>query len=647
MSLLAAHNVRKSFGAHVVLDDVSLAIEPNERVALVGNNGSGKSTLAKILGRVEVPDQGRVISSREARISYLPQVPALDPNATAFEVVASGLSEWQHVRQQLDAVTQELGGDPDQTREDETASLLQRQAQLQGDLERLGGWEQEHRVYALLEHLCVPDARASVHQLSGGEQRRIALARLLISEPDLAILDEPTNHLDTDSIEWLEKYLLDSFKGAFLLITHDRYFLDRLVTRTLELEQGRVYSYQGGWQAYLSAKAERQALTERTSANRQNFLRRELEWLRRQPKARGTKQKARISRVEQVSAEAGRSTDQGLRLGAVSLRQGQEVLELRDVSLRLGERTLLQDLNLILQRGQRLGVIGRNGVGKTSLLKLITNSLQPTSGEVRLGKNTQVAYFDQMRSGLDPERTIADNVAGKQDRITLGDQQLTIYSYLERFLFRSEDVRKPVGMLSGGERARVALAKLLLQPTNLLILDEPTNDLDVGALAALEDLLQSFSGSAVLVTHDRYFLNRVATHILAIEGEGRVTLYVGNYDTYLALRPASRPSSTGSDARAAAARKETPAQRSTKARPAKLSYKERLELEAIEPKIEQLEVQLQQWQEQLADPEIYKEGGSQVIELQGSIESGQLELERLMDRWAELESRREASSEAG
>lgn len=639
MSLLAAHDIRKSFGAHVVLDGVSLAVEPGERVALVGNNGSGKSTLAKILGRVEAPDQGRVISGRQARISYLPQVPLLDPSMTAFEVVASGLSEWQRVRQQLDTVTRELSRGAGQT-----GALLEQQAELQGELERLGGWEQEHRVQALLEHLCVPDPQAPVQRLSGGEQRRIALARLLISEPDLAIFDEPTNHLDTESIEWLEKHLRDNFKGAFLLITHDRYFLDRLVTRTLELEQGRIYAYQGGWQAYLSAKAERQALAERTAANRQNFLRRELEWLRRQPKARGTKQKARIGRAEQVASDVQQPADNALQLGAVSLRQGQEVLELRHVSLQLGERRLLQDLNLILQRGQRLGVIGRNGAGKTSLLKLIMQSVPPTSGEVRLGKNTQIAYFDQMRSGLDLDRTIADNVAGKQDRITLGNQQLTIYSYLERFLFRSEDLRKPVGMLSGGERARVALAKLLLQPTNLLILDEPTNDLDVGALAALEDLLQSFTGSAVLVTHDRYFLNRVATHILAFEGEGRVTLYVGNYDTYVSLRPPPGQAPSPQPDRAAS-RSEAPAARAAKARPAKLSYKERLELETLEPKIEQLEVQVQQWQEQLADPTLYKQGGSQVGELQQSLESAQVELERLMNRWAELESLREASGE--
>ena len=364
----------------------------------------------------------------------------------------------------------------------------------------------------------------------------MALAALLVSEPDVLILDEPTNHLDTDSIDWLKNYLEDTFKGALLVITHDRYFLDRVVNRTWEIENGVVRSYEGGWEAYLTAKAERQAMEARTEQNRQNFLRTELEWLRRQPKARSTKQKARIGRAEGAILDVPRATQQAVRLDSASGRQGSEVLVFEGVEFSYGDRKVLDKLDLIVTPGQRIGVIGPNGAGKTTLLKLITEQVSPTSGRVRLGKNTKLGYFAQTRTELDDAATVAENVAGLRQTLLVGGREITVYSYLERFLFRGEEIRKKVGVLSGGERARVALAKLLITPANLLLLDEPTNDLDITTMGALEEMLCEFSGSVLVVTHDRYFLDRVATSMLVFEGGGKVGQYVGDYGNYSRLR---------------------------------------------------------------------------------------------------------------
>jgi ATP-binding cassette subfamily F protein uup len=516
--------------------------------------------------------------------------------------------------------------------------LLDRQAELSTEIEHMGGWDQEHRANAILQQLHVTNVQALVGTLSGGERRRVALAALLVSEPDVLILDEPTNHLDTDSIDWLEAYLQDSFKGALLVITHDRYFLDRVVNRTWEMHAGTVQSYQGGWEAYLTAKADREAVEARTESNRQNFLRTELEWLRRQPKARGTKQKARVSRAEEAKVGPGPKGNQGLSFEVASGRQGSEVLEFSGVSVVRGERTLIRDLDLIVTPGQRLGVLGPNGVGKTSLLQVITQQLAPTRGQARLGKNTRIGYFAQTRSELDDAATVAENVAGKRTQLTLGGREITIYNYLERFLFKGEEIRKKVGVLSGGERARVALAKLLLSPVNLLLLDEPTNDLDIMTMGALEQMLCEFPGSVLVVSHDRYFLDRVATSILAFEGEGRVGHYVGDYSTYSRLRlerarlAAAAPAQAAASAQAAGARPKA----------AKLSYKEIRELAEIESTILKAEGEVTRLERELSDPELYRRDGARAAQLGTELASARQRVSKLMDRWQQLEAKREA-----
>jgi ABC transport system ATP-binding/permease protein len=663
-SLLSAHNLHKSFGSHTVLQDATLTLSRGERVGLVGDNGSGKSTLARILAGVEVADQGTVMRQRGARISILTQVPQQDPDLSAFDTVALGLHEWQRAKSAYDQVLERLAESTND--EAQTAALLKQQAELMTSIEDLGGWEQEHKILSLLEHLCVPDSSVRWGSLSGGEQRRVALAQQLLAAPDLLILDEPTNHLDTQTIDWLELYLQDEFRGALLLITHDRYFLDRVATRTLELAAGQLTSYPGGWEQYLIGKAERELLAARTESNRQNFLRREVEWLRRQPKARGTKQKARVERALDTIDNAPAQKSSGVQLSLEAERQGSSILTFENVSLTIGERLLVSGLTLTLTKRQRIGIIGRNGMGKTTLLRAVTGDLKPTSGEVKHGKNTRLSYFDQTRSGLDESRSVVDNVTDAP-RVRFAGQDLTIYSYMERFNFRSEELHKKVAMLSGGERARVALAKLLLQETNLLLFDEPTNDLDVSTLGSLEELLVGFEGSALIVTHDRYFLNRVATDILAFEGDAQVVHVVGNYDTYKALRPdagklnsaagksnASKSPASQSNAQSVAPQspaigaKPTPGAAPSPAgpRPVKLTYKEQRELEGLLQLIEQAESEAGRLQTELNAPDLYRKDAARAANLQAALNAARQTVDQRLARWEELEGKREAFERA-
>ncbi len=635
MSLLSAHGLRKSYGVHQVLAGVDVAVAERERIGLVGDNGSGKSTLVRILAGLEPADSGEIMSRRGSRVGYLEQAPDLPRGESCLEIALGGLSEWKRCRHQHEEVTRQLSAG-----QGDTEALLVRQAELAAEIERLGGWDHSRRAASMLERLGVSDPTLSPERFSGGEARRVALARLLVASPDLMVLDEPTNHLDLSAIDWLEQYLLESFRGALVLITHDRYFLDRVVDRTWEISAGEVRSYQGGWESYLIAKAEREALDARTEANRRNFLRTELEWLRRQPKARGTKQKARVARAEEAASVVTTSAGE-LALEAASLRQGSSVAKLSDVGVCVEGRTLFSGLDLILMPGHRLGVIGPNGCGKTTLLRTITGELAPSQGCVELGKNTRIAYLSQSRDQLDDALSIAECVAGKRTEVTVAGQEMTIYSYLGRFLFRGEELRKKVGTLSGGERARVALAKLLLQPANLLILDEPTNDLDVTTMSSLEEMLRQFAGSAVVVTHDRYFLDRVATAILAFEGPGELTHTVGGYETYTRLRR-ERAQAARERAHQPEQAKATAAPAKAAARPVKLSYKEQKELEGIEEAIESAEQHAKQLEAKLADPTFYQEHAVQAAGLGEELKRAQREAQRLMDRWQELESKREA-----
>jgi len=518
-------------------------------------------------------------------------------------------------------------------------ALLEAQSKAAADVERLGGWDMNHKVEAVLDHLGISRPDAPMRTLSGGERRRVALARILVARPALAVLDEPSNHLDVETIEWLERHLIEEYPGALLLITHDRYLLDRVATRTLELDQGILYSYEGGYEEYLEAKAERLAHEARTEQNRQNFLRTELEWLRRQPKARTGKQKARIQRAETAIGSTPIKRAGTAELAIDARRSGKTILELKELRLSMGERVLIDKLEFTFNPGERLGIVGKNGTGKTTLLRAILGEVTPARGEVALGKNTQIAYFDQHCADLDDAASIFDNVAQGNLRIDLGERSLDPRSYLERFMFDPYKQRQPVGSLSGGERARVGLAKMLAKGANLVILDEPTNDLDVATLGALEAMLVEFSGSAIVVTHDRWFLNRVATSVLAFEGDGRVVRYAGNYEDYRTQKARSEEEARAVSAPVPAAAPVKPT--TTKSRG--LTYAERLELEGIMDKIEAAEQAAAELESRLADPALYATRGGEVPKLKAELDEARVRAAQLVSRWEELETKQAAA----
>jgi len=654
MPVLDATGLRRLVAARTLFDGVSLTIRRGEKVGLVGRNGSGKSTLARVLAGLEEPDEGQIARRRGARVEYLAQEPRFPAGRSVRDVVLESLTAWNETRTRYDALTDALAQATDAS---EQARLAREQAEAAEALERAGGWDRGHEAEAIVGHLGIADASRSVDALSGGEARRVALARILVAEPDLAILDEPTNHLDLDTIEWLETHLRDRFPGAVLLISHDRRVLDAVTTRTLELHDGRLDDYDGGYVRYLEAKAEREAHADRVERNRQNFLRRELDWLRRQPKARGTKQKARIARAEAALDQQAPRREETARLEAHAARLGKTILETRGLVVERDGRTLVAGLDLALRPGERIGIVGPNGVGKTSLLLALLGRLPVSAGEIVVGSNTKIGYLDQLRSDLDPKASLREAAVGDASEIRIGEETLSAGSYLERFLFERDRQRLPVAELSGGERARVCLARLLSQGCNLLLLDEPTNDLDVDTLAALEALLVDFGGSVLVVSHDRWLLDRVATSILACEGEGRMTLHAGGWSEYrervaageAALRDersTARSSSKSAGAEGAGAMAGEGAESRAGEKPRKLSHAERRELDGIFDAIAATEAEIEGLQTRLADPETYRGEADAVVRLREALAAAEAEQARLTARWEELEARDAASRAA-
>jgi len=638
--LLGAQDLVKAYGDRELFAGASLTIEPGERVGLVGINGSGKSTLARLLVGLGEPDAGQITRERGMTLGYLAQEPEMDGGATALEVALSGLKAWTDamVRHQAASAGLEAGtGDVD--------ALVAEQSRAAHAIERLGGWEMRYQAESILGHLGIPAADQVVGTMSGGERRRVAMARLLVARPDLAVLDEPTNHLDVTTVEWLEQHLIERFTGSLLVITHDRYLLDRVVTRIVELDHGALYSFDGGWEAYLTAKAERAAQAERVEANRGNFLRRELAWLRRQPKARTGKQKARIDRANQAIDTDAPAREQVAAIAVGATRSGKTILETQSLSVDVGGMRLVRDLTLVMRKGDRIGIVGPNGAGKTSLVRALLGQLEPAAGTVTRGKNTRIAYLDQGRAGLDPDKSVLENVADNDRHITLGDQTMEARTYLQRFLFSVSDQARAVGTLSGGERARVALARSLRDSANLIVLDEPTNDLDVTTLAALEAALLDSGGSALVITHDRWFLDRVATSILAFEGDGRVVHVEGDYRDYVRWRERDRAEAATRTAAAAApdpgeAKPAAPAQQRDPAT-ARLTYAERLELAGLMEQIDAAEAEVSRLEAELASPAFAALDYQEQATFLAQLADARSRAEALVERWGELEARSE------
>ncbi len=641
MPVLDAQELTKTLGTRTLLQGVNLTIARGEKVGLVGDNGAGKSTLARILaGKLEA-DQGQINRRKGSQVAYLEQDPSFPDGITAGAAALSGLTSWQKYKNRYDELCAELA-DPALS-EAKLEELLAAQEDVTKHIEHLGGWGRHDEAERILRTLGIGDPNQLLATMSGGERRRVALAALLIQAPDLAILDEPTNHLDADTIEWLEEYLTNVFAGALLLITHDRFLLNRVVTRTLEVENGQVFSYSGGWEDYLIGREERNALKERTEANRQNFLRREIEWLRRQPKARTGKQKARIKRAESAISAAPDAKTKSLTLGIEEQRLGGTIIEARGVAVKIADRELVHPFDLHLTKGMRLGIVGHSGAGKTTLLRTLLGEIPCGAGEVIRGKNTKISYLDQSRTGLNEEDTVFDAITDGRPSVQVGTNEYSSYSYLERFGFRGEAIRQKVAGLSGGERARVALARLLLSTANVLVLDEPTNDLDVMTLSALEELIQSLQGVALIVTHDRYFLDRVATATLAIDRHRQAHLIQGGFTNYAEFRKeyerrrklleeerlASQKANDAPPARPSASKK-------------KLSYGEEIELSGLMERIETLSAQVAALEEQLSDPSLHTERRDEAASIQTELELRRNELEETEMRWLELEERKQS-----
>jgi ATP-binding cassette ChvD family protein len=526
--IFTMYKVNKFFGAErQVLADISLSFFPGAKIGVLGSNGSGKSTLLRIMAGKEETSSGEAQLAPNASVGLLEQEPDLDPAKTVRENVEDGVRELRDLLDRFNKISAGFS-EPDA----DFDALLAEQSKVQDQIDRRGAWELESQLDHAMDALRVPDGDRDVTSLSGGERRRVALCRLLLSSPDLLLLDEPTNHLDAESVFWLERFLAD-YKGTVVAVTHDRYFLDNVAGWILELDRGRGIPYQGNYSGWLEQKQARLAIEEKQGSARQRTLQRELEWVRLAPKARHAKSKARLGAYEKLLAE-----EQNVKIDKVEIhippgpRLGDVVLEGKGLSKGFGDRLLFEDLTFSLPPAGIVGVIGPNGAGKTTLFRMIAGQEQPDAGELQIGDTVQLAYVDQSRADLDPKATVWKEISGGHDIVMLGKREVNSRQYTSWFNFKGGDQQKPVGKLSGGERNRVHLAKVLKEGGNLLLLDEPTNDLDVDTLRALEDALLDFAGCAVVITHDRWFLDRVATHILAFEGDSQVTWFEGDWGEY-------------------------------------------------------------------------------------------------------------------
>ncbi len=515
--------------AKPVLNNISLQFLPTAKIAIIGPNGSGKSTLMKIMGGIDKDFTGEAWPADGIKVGYLPQEPQLDPTKDVIGNVRDGAGPVAAMVERFNAISAEMGDPQDDTDFD---ALMEEMGDLQAKIDAADGWSLDSQLEQAMEALRCPPGDAPVDNLSGGEKRRVALCKLLLEKPDILLLDEPTNHLDAESVAWLENFLKE-YAGNVILVTHDRYFLDNVVNWVLELDRGRYYTYESNYSGYLEKKAKRLDQEEREDAGKQKAIQDELAWIRQSPKARQTKSKARIRAFDElVAAQENRSVGKAQILIQLPERLGGRVIEAKGLTKSYGEKLLFEDLNFTLPPGGIVGVIGPNGAGKSTLFKLITGQEQPDEGSIEVGQTVKLGYVDQSRDDLDPNKNVWEEISDGADVFRFGKQELGTRAYVGAFNFKGQDQQKKVGQLSGGERNRVHMAKMLKEGGNVLLLDEPTNDLDVETLRALEEALESFAGCAVVISHDRFFLDRLATHILAFEGNSHVEWFEGNFESY-------------------------------------------------------------------------------------------------------------------
>ncbi|NBV18954.1 ATP-binding cassette domain-containing protein [Janthinobacterium sp.] len=627
MAVISLSSAQLAFGHVALLDHAEFSLETSERVGLIGRNGTGKSSLLKVISGKFKLDDGLLVMQQGIKIAYVEQEPQFDPDMSVFDAVASGMGESQAWLKEYDALTGQFG----QGNDDE---LMERMHDIQVKLDAADAWSLPNKVETVLDRLNLTGDMA-MKTLSGGMQKRVALARALVSAPDVLLLDEPTNHLDFSSILWLEGLLRD-FKGSVLFITHDRSFLDNVATRIIELDRGRLLSYPGNFTAYQVRKAEQLEIEEVENAKFDKFLAQEEVWIRKGVKARRVRDEGRVRRLEalRLTRNARREQQGQVKLDvSAGERSGKIVADLENVSKIYGDKVIVKDFSATILRGDKVGLIGANGAGKTTLLKMILGEEQSDTGTIRLGTKLQVAYFDQMRTQLNEEANLMETIAPGSDWVEINGQRRHVMTYLNDFLFAPERARSPVKSLSGGERNRLLLARLFAKPANVLVLDEPTNDLDIDTLELLEELLEEYTGTVFLVSHDRTFLDNVVTQVIVAEGEGKWREFVGGYTDWervrtlpIATAPASKPAVKAEPAAPVAKQK-------------KLSYKEQRELEELPKLIAKLEDEQSVLAAELSHPDFYKKTPAEGKRLNARVAEIEGELLEALEKWEQIEAR--------
>ncbi|UVA81272.1 ATP-binding cassette domain-containing protein [Pandoraea commovens] len=637
MALYSITGAQLAFGHLALLDNADFSLEAGERVGLIGRNGAGKSSLLKIVAGLTAPDDGLVARQAGLHTVYVQQEPEFDPEQSVFDAVALGLGDSHVLLSEYDRTAEALSVAPEGAEHD---ALLARLNSLQSSLDAADAWQLKTRVETTIAQLGL-EGHARVGALSGGMQKRVSLAQAWVAKPDVLLLDEPTNHLDFDAIRWLEE-LLVGYRGALLFITHDRSFLDRVATRIVELDRGRLLSYPGNFTQYQERKAEQLEIERVENAKFDKLLAQEEVWIRKGVEARRTRSVSRIERLKTMRNErAERREQQGnVRMDvAQAEKSGKIVAELTNVTKAYGGRTIVRDFSATLMRGDKVGLVGPNGVGKTTMLKLILGEITPDSGQIRVGTNLQVAYFDQMRAQLDPERSLLDTISPGSDWIEINGARKHVMSYLGDFLFSPERARSPVKSLSGGERNRLLLARLFARPANVLVLDEPTNDLDIPTLELLEELLEEYSGTVFLVSHDRTFLDNVVTSVIAAEGDGNWREYVGGFTDWQVQSERSAALAAQRAPVDEAPKESVAASKRGTNRTVKLSYKEQRELDGLPERIASLENEQKDAAAQIEDGSIFVKDPAAGAALSERFEAIELELLEALERWEVLEAK--------
>ena len=639
MSILTLQNIKKDFGIKEILRDASLSIEPNDKVGLIGVNGSGKSTLLKMIAGIEPTDGGHRIVKSGARIIYLPQQPEIDENRTVIDQVFADSGEQMHLVREYEDLSHKIA----HAQGDNLESLMSRLATVTEKMESVGAWELETKAKIILGKLGIEDFDARVGDLSGGYRKRIALATALLNEPDLLLMDEPTNHLDAESVEWLQEYL-DRFGGAILLITHDRYFLDRVTNRIIEIDRADLYTYSGNYSYYLEKKALQEESVASSQRKHQGVLRKELEWLKRGPKARSTKQKARIDRIGDMQDKEFKESQSKVDIDTPGRRIGKKVIELEQITKSYKNRTLIKDFSHEFTPSDRIGIIGGNGAGKSTLMNIITGRIEPDEGTVDIGKTIHIGYFDQhsdnLLDALNEEQRVIEYIKEVAEIVTTANgDKITASQMLEKFLFTPNQQYSPIKKLSGGEKRRLFLLQVLMEAPNVLILDEPTNDLDVQTLAILEDYLENFNGCVIVVSHDRYFLDRTVEFIFAIEPGGNVRNYPGNYSVYLEHKKKADKEAkqeVAKETKQNKPRNNSNSRSNSDKKNKALSNFERREYNKLENKISQLETDKEKLENDLA---INCSDFNLVQELSNKLAALNEEIDTATERWMELAER--------